>query len=456
MRVIYIFCSLFFFGSFMVFAQDCVQDISAYFYQISAHLDDKTIYSWGKNENGEIGNNTTDSIPTPIEIEFPGPVKQINHGLMFSLVLLEDGTIWSWGKNLNGQLGNGTTEDTLIPAQIGEDNDWGAVSAGERHSLALKSDGTLWGWGNNGAYELNGGAENTYLFPHQIDEDNDWEKIYAGSYRSLAIKTDGSLWGCGRNLNGAVGIAGGQVVNFQRIGSPEDSWLTVSADGSHTLAIKDDHTLWGWGDNSKKQLNLNNVEKQETPVQISSDTWKAISASNKRLSAGIKTDGSIWHWGTYEIVIPIGEVTIGLMTEVEVDTENKFEKIAAGTSTVFAIDEQNNLWLWGSNRYGDLGNGTYEPNMEPHRLVFCEDMGFSKKAELMDVDIYPNPAQDYFYVEENHTDIEHYSIYNLQGKVIRTKKYTNAKIEIEDLAAGLYFLKLSNGNLHEILKFIKE
>ena len=130
----------------------------------------------------------------------------ISAGHHHSLAVKSDGSLWAWGHNYFGQLGDGTTSERHGPVKIGSDNDWVMVSAGGYHSLAVKSDGSLWAWGWNYYGQLgNSGFPFSEYSPVRIGFDNDWVMVSAGVYHSLAVKSDGSLWAWGRNNWGQLG-----------------------------------------------------------------------------------------------------------------------------------------------------------------------------------------------------------------------------------------------------------
>ena len=157
-----------------------------------------------------------------------------------------DGTLWAWGNNSDGEVGDGSANERISPVQIGAGK-WIAISAGHSHSLAIKADGTLWSWGNNyqGCLGLNT-IEPYILKPTQVGTATDWTYIAAGHSLSFGIKRDGSLWGWGINLNGDVG--NGTITPITapvRVGMATD-WKYVDSD-DFTAGIKTDGTLWTWG-----------------------------------------------------------------------------------------------------------------------------------------------------------------------------------------------------------------
>src|SRR3990172_345906 len=119
---------------------------------------------------------------------------QVSAGGFPTVAIKTDSTLWAWGWNLLGQLGDGTTDDRDTPVQIGTDTDWAQVSAGGSHTLAIKIDGTLWAWGWNGLGQLGDGTNDDTNIPVQIGTDTDWAQVAAGENHTIAIKTDSTLW----------------------------------------------------------------------------------------------------------------------------------------------------------------------------------------------------------------------------------------------------------------------
>ena len=227
----------------------------------------------------------------------PG-IREVSSGWGYNVAIKEDGSLWAWGSNGDGQLGDGTTTDRHVPVRIGTDSGWASVSAGDSHTMAIKTDGSLWAWGRNSEGQLGDGTTTTERnVPVRIGSDNDWASVSTGGNYTIAIKTDGSLWAWGWNGNGPLGD--GTTTNRHapvRIGTDSD-WASVSAGGDHTIAIKTDDSLWAWGWNGNGHLGDGTTTRRHAPVQIATDNdWLSTSAGRSHTMA-MKTDGSLWAWG---------------------------------------------------------------------------------------------------------------------------------------------------------------
>ena len=134
------------------------KDISVGEYHILALKNNGTLWAWGGSANGEAGHNPANDYNPSAPNQLPGSNwSKITAGFRFSLGIKTDGTLWAWGKNDVGQLGDGTTTDTYIPVQIGTDTNWDTVSAGYQHVVALKTTGALYTWGGNDFGQLGNG-----------------------------------------------------------------------------------------------------------------------------------------------------------------------------------------------------------------------------------------------------------------------------------------------------------
>ena len=181
------------------------------------------------------------------------------------LAVKKDGSLWVWGQNKYGQLGDGTTTDITTPVKIMEDVVH--VAVGWRHSLALKKDGSLWAWGENGG-SIGDGTSVNRLKPVKVMDNVTY--ISANRYSSFAIKTDGTLWAWGNNLYGLLGDG----TTTRRLSPVKimDDVAQVATGWTHTLAIKKDGSLWTWGGNDGGELGDGTTKGKTSPVCIMSAT----------------------------------------------------------------------------------------------------------------------------------------------------------------------------------------
>ena len=281
--------------------------------------EDGSLWAWGNNEYGKLGNGTRgqwdDCSITPTKIM--DDVVQVSAGRNHTMAIKTDGSLWAWGSNFFGQLGNGRTENTWSiyydkPIKIMDSVV--LVSTGEEHTMAIKTDGSLWAWGSNFFGQLGNDTTNDSNKPIKIMDDV--IQVSAGRYHTMAIKNDGSLWAWGDNREGQLGDGtltyidyiynNGTIINYIEINNNKytpvkimDSVLSVYAGYSHTMAIKNDDSLWAWGNNDYGgMIGDGTYENRLFPVKTMSDV---LFASTSGYNIAIKSDHSLWTWGWINI-----------------------------------------------------------------------------------------------------------------------------------------------------------
>ena len=369
---------------------------------------DGTVWAWGHNGSGILGDGTDTNRNTPVQvvgkdgIGYLTGVTAISAGGGHSLALKNDGTVWAWGNNGSGILGDGTNTDRNTPVQVvgkgGIDHLDGvtAISAGSDYSLALKGDGTVWAWGWNIYSQLGDGTDGLDIYvnaPVQVVGKNGKgyltgiTAISAGGGHSLALKNDGTVWAWGDNSLGMLG--GGTDSRFssipvQVVGKNGidhlDGVTAISAGSNHSLAVKNDGTVWAWGGNDSSQLGDGTEEKRNTPVQVVGENGEGYLTDVTAISANIghslalKDDGTVWAWG-YNWEGQLGDGTDGAYasktTPVQVvgkdgiDYLTDVTAISAGGYHSLALKSDGTVWAWGSNDIGQLGDGTDENKNTP-------------------------------------------------------------------------------------------
>lgn len=335
--------------------------------------DDGSLWAWGANSHGQLGDGTSLGKTTPIKVGEDRDWLMVQAGFRYSVSLKMDGTLWAWGANHYGQLGDGTTQDKSTPSQIGVSADWISLSAGDGHVFALKKDGSLWGWGRNDYGQvIPGAANNIITTPVQLGKLNEWRVVMAGECNTLAIKKDGTLWSWGsvitRHASRDSFVFTSSFDKMMQIGQDND-WHTMAAGSYHYLAIKDNGTLWAWGMNWDGRLGDGTTQSKILPVQVGKDNqWLMVDAGYGH-SIALKKDGSLWAWGDNAH----GQLGVGMISDkyapVRIGLDYDWMSLHAGYEYNVIAKRNGSLWTCGVNNVGQLGLGTMNNVWNPQPVL---------------------------------------------------------------------------------------
>ena len=366
-----------------IFQQSYSQKISASSLSASVILKDSSLWMWGYNESGQLGDGTTINGIKPKNVSRGTHWLTVSAGAQHSLAIRQNRTLWAWGDNSRGQLGIGKSNSSLLPTQVGNDSNWVYVAAGRFHSLGIKADGTLWAWGCSSGGVLGNGTRGTVTIgdtlnkftPVQIGSDHDWKRAFAAMSTSFAIKSNGTLWGWGYSLTGLLGNGNNGIDTFQttpiQVGIDND-WKEFSAGYYHNLAIKTNGTLYAWGINNFGRLGDGTLIDRNQPTQIGSDTnWSLISAGFGH-SLALKTDATIWSWGT-QLALGDSTVSTDIYSPLQIGSDHDWSFISAGNGFSICQKNDGNYWGWGINQYGQVGNNAISNKTYPFHI------GYEKK-----------------------------------------------------------------------------
>jgi alpha-tubulin suppressor-like RCC1 family protein len=274
-------------------------------------LDGRFQYITGGIKNGQlwlVGNNSYGELGVSDQVNRSSPV-QVGSSTNWSKVTVNnyndifaiktDGTLWAWGRNQDGRLGLSDTIARSSPVQVGSSTNWSKIS-GFGVIVAVKTDGTLWAWGHdptgNQTMPPNYTPNEKRSSPAQVGSDTNWSDAKMGFFTGIALKTNGTVWMWGRDAGYGVtgGLSGNEAIQITQLGSGTD-WSKIHAGFLHHAAIKTNGTLWLWGTNNYGKLGLNSTSNVNSPTQLGTSSWSSIGGADR--SVAIKSDGTLWMWG---------------------------------------------------------------------------------------------------------------------------------------------------------------
>ncbi|MBU1240941.1 hypothetical protein KJ865_14605, partial [Myxococcota bacterium] len=286
----------------------------------------------------------------------PPTWQKIARGWLHACGLKTDGSIWCWGQNVNGQLGNGTTTDSMVPV-LAIGTDWVDVVAGWGHTCALKTDGTMYCWGVNAYGNLGDGTKNTSTAPVLVGGGKTWVKISAGNTFTCAIANGwNELYCWGSNTDAQLGYGPTTDVVLPTKVPGGLYWSEISCGHDSTCAIDDGNNLRCWGANGYGRLGDGTTTTRTSPTLIATG-YSKIAIENYH-TCGIKTNGSLFCWGFNDY----GQVGDGTIIERHVPTAvvggSDFGDFELGMIHTCGVKNDGTLYCWGFNDYGQVGDGT--------------------------------------------------------------------------------------------------
>jgi len=278
---------------------------------------DGSLFGWGFNRYGQLGCGTAgDQQLEPVQVKgqngegFLKNVAGVSAGGYHTLAVCSDGSVWAWGSNLEGRLGDGTEKERHTPVQVKEFTGVTAVAAGIRHSAALRSDGTVCVWGDNLYGAIGDGTNIDSTLPVLVPGIRDAKAIAAGWHHTMVLRKNGTVLTFGCNHYGQLGDGTEQdrnkPVQVQGPGGQGvlSGVVSIAAGGLHSLALRSDGTLWAWGWNYCSQIGDGTRSwSRSTPVQVKGIRGKGVLTNVKAFDGGgahstaVLDDGTVLSWG---------------------------------------------------------------------------------------------------------------------------------------------------------------
>jgi alpha-tubulin suppressor-like RCC1 family protein len=346
------------------------------------------VWSWGSGQFGALGLGGTDSVraPQPLSLRHRS-VTQVSAGGPHSLALADDGSVWAWGSNSAGRLGDGTTTDNSVPVLVVPT--WGTkrvvlVSAGASSAVVTQC-GDVYAWGPGFNSPLGDGIRGDRHTPVRVTRA--WGNrsivdihLRPGTGGKLALASDGTVWAWGSNLGGDLGVPGAAHPALTPV-QVTAGWGTrrieaISGGNQVGFALAHDGTVWAWGVNSSGILGDGTTTNRSAPVQVRA-TW-----GNRRIVAisqgvAVASDGTVWTWGPgANGRLGNGTTSASSTTPVQTTTpwvNRTITDISAALNGTMVLLDDGSVWAWGSGANGRLGLGDTVDRAIPTRLDIMWD-----------------------------------------------------------------------------------
>ena len=367
---------------------------------------DGNAYAWGNNKYGQLAQKPTDAAmqKTPVRIPLPDGADssftytQVAAGDSHVLAIGSNGILYSWGRNDHGQLGDGTTTDRYKPQPVkdtsGQPFKAVQVSAGVADSAAIDSESRVYTWGSESTGK---GQTPAYSTTRKnptpaADPDNPGQTLHAVQASLnwsfvMALDADGNVYTWGYNTNGQLGNGTSDSTNYAsnpaRLPNQSFQAIQISAGSWNALAIDSNGNTWTWGYNGYGQLGDGSTSDKYKPQTVQNPTNTSQNLKAAQISAGVNhslvvgRDGSLWAWGwNSNGQLGIGSTVNQNKPATIKDPANKAQTFKAVRSSVgqlhsLAIRQDGNLWAWGDNQYGQLGsNRTAAKSTTPLAVAF--------------------------------------------------------------------------------------
>lgn len=350
-----------------------------------ALMENGTVMAWGSNGAGSLGNGTSHDSLKPVQVKGLEAVKQVSAGHSHALALTDAGEVWAWGANASGQLGVAASGLSKLPVRLQLASIVMVAAAGDT-SFAIDAKGQVWAWGNNNGGQLGDGTTTNRDAPALVTGLSAVKisQLAASPHAALALDADGHVWAWGLRTTYVHGTGEWDGKELQPVQVTNLDAFTIrqlSMGVSHSLALLDDQTLIGWGGNHGGELGLEpkSPSTVKVPTALSNPGLASLVqvTGGNGVSVAVTDTGEVLTWGSNNSGL-LGNGVTGdnrhqptLLTDASGASVDGVLAVAASQNNghVLAVRNDGSVLSWGSNSYGQLGDGTQTARDRPVTVV---------------------------------------------------------------------------------------
>lgn len=342
-------------------------------YHSAAIKADGTVWTWGDNLSGQLGDGSITAKSTPAAVPGFTQAVAVAAGFGFTAALKADGSVWTWGSNEGGALGTGDNDTTnlqLAPVQAKLNGlRASALAAGFSHVLTI-IDGWVVSWGSNEAGQLGVGDDVSSPWAQYVDGPSQVVAVAAGVYHSLALDSSGAVWTWGNNIDGRLGdgtTGNARPYAYRLPGLPR--MVAIAAGARHSVAVAEDGSVWTWGSNEFLQLGVSGISERAVPAKVPG--LSGITRVHVRYNHNIAIDaaGNAWSWGAGTTGQLGDGSSANRATPTRIPALSGVLAAEAGLSHSLAVTRDGQLLAWGESLAGQLGVTTDTDRTRPTPVV---------------------------------------------------------------------------------------
>ncbi|HKY57248.1 MAG TPA: hypothetical protein VJL80_04350 [Aeromicrobium sp.] len=320
----------------------------------------KTLYCWGANASGQLGDGTDMVRRVPTKISTAGIWVSVAAGGAHTCAITTGKSLYCWGYRDHGQIGNGTTEplQQFTPKRVGAAGVWATVSTGFAHTCAITTSKSLYCWGWNDFGQIGVGVAGDQLRPKRIGTAGVWAKVTTGGAHTCAVSTGKSLYCWGYNLDGGIGDGSNVNRPSPRLIGAAGAWVGVSGGGRHTCAVSTGKSLYCWGLNDSGQVGDGSTDNRTRPKRVgTAGAWAGVSAGEQHTCA-LSSAKTLYCWGL-NASGQVGDNTFDTpkLAARKAGPSGVWSTASAGAFHTCGITTGRALYCWGDNSNGQIGIG---------------------------------------------------------------------------------------------------
>jgi alpha-tubulin suppressor-like RCC1 family protein len=352
-------------------ARSSFVDVKAGQYNGCGLLPGGEAFCWGLNQFGEVGDGTIEQRNKPVSLFGDARFAQIASGFYFNCGLTPGGLALCWGDNRFGDLGDGTQTPHSTPTPVATDLRFKSISAGGYTACALTHAGDAYCWGNNDVGELGDGSRSVRNGLVAVASDLRFTDVSVGESHACGIAREGSVYCWGNNGNGQVGDGSVSADGANPRLSPtrvigDLHFVAVSAGGYHTCGLTGDGSIYCWGFDGHGELGDGpGLDRVSTPT-LAQSSARYVEVSAGQFHTCARTDeGDVYCWGRNDG----GALGDGTSTNRGVPTlvigGLQFAQVSSGQAFTCGRAADRVTFCWGTSVFGQLGNGDVQSMAVP-------------------------------------------------------------------------------------------